>query len=76
MIRPGPLDAIGAAMEAAPGPAGLLNPVPAKRARLRLAQGDMSEAASWTQENGLGPGDEPDYLRELGHLVLGQLLMS
>ena len=72
----GALDAIGAALEAAPGPVGLLNPVPAQRAWLRLAQGDLAEAASWTQENGLGPGDEPDYLRELGHLVLGQLLLA
>ena len=72
----GALDAIGAATEAAPGPAGLLNPVPAQRAWLRLTQGDLAEAASWTQENGLGPGDEPDYLRELGHLVLGQLLLA
>ena len=72
----GALDAIGAAVEAAPGPGGLLNPVPAQRAWLRLAQGDLAEAVSWTQENGLGPGDEPDYLRELGHLVLSQLLLA
>ena len=72
----GALDAIGAAMQAAPGPGGLLNPVPAQRAWLQLAQGDLAEAARWTQENGLGPGDEPDYLRELGHLVLAQLLLA
>ena len=72
----GALDASGAAMEAAPGPVGLLNPVPAQRAWLRLAQGDLAEATSWTQENGLGPCDEPDYLRELGHLVLAQLLLA
>ena len=72
----GALDAIGAAVEAAPGPGGLLNPVPAQRAWLRLAQGDLATAERWTQENGLGPGDEPDYLRELGHLVLAQLLLA
>ena len=72
----GALDAIGAAMRAAPGPVGLLNPVPAQRAWLQLAQGDLAEAARWTQENGLGAGDEADYLRELGHLVLAQLLLA
>ena len=72
----GALDSIAAAMQAAPGPVGLLNPVPAQRAWLRLAQGDLAEAVSWTQENGLGPGDEPDYLRELGHVVLSQLLLA
>ena len=72
----GALDAIGAAMQAAPGPGGLLNPVPAQRAWLQLAQGDLAEAARWAQENGLGAGDEADYLRELGHLVLAQLLLA
>jgi LuxR family maltose regulon positive regulatory protein len=72
----GALDAIGAAMRAAPGPGGLLNPVPAQRAWLQLAQGDLAEAARWAQENGLGAGDEADYLRELGHLVLAQLLLA
>ena len=72
----GALNAIGAAMQAAPGPGGLLNPVPAQRAWLQLAQGDLAEAARWAQENGLGAGDEADYLRELGHLVLAQLLLA
>ena len=43
-------------MQAAPGPPGLLNPVPAQRARLLLAQGDLAGAARWTQENGLSRG--------------------
>jgi LuxR family transcriptional regulator, maltose regulon positive regulatory protein len=42
----------------------------------RLAQGDLAEAARWTQGNGLGAADEPDYLRELGHLVLARLLLA
>ena len=47
----GALEAIGEAGQAAPGPrAGLLNPVPAQRARLLLAQGDLAAAARWTQE--------------------------
>ena len=55
----GALAAIGEAGQAEPGPAGLLNPVPAQRARLLLAQGDLAGAARWTQECGLGPDDDP-----------------
>jgi LuxR family maltose regulon positive regulatory protein len=62
--------------QAAPGPAGLLNPVPARRARLLLAQGDQAAAARFAQDNGLGPDDEPDYARESGHLVLARLLLA
>ncbi len=57
------LDAIGEAMQAAPGRAGLLNPVPAQRARLLIAQGDLDGAARWTEETGLGADDEPVYAR-------------
>ena len=70
------LEAIGEAMQASPGPAGLLNPVPAQRARLLLAQGDLAEAARFPQENGLGPDDEPDYAREPGHLALARILLA
>ena len=62
----GALDAIGEAVQAAPGPPGLLNPVPAQRARLLLAQGDLAAAARWTKERGLDADDEPDYPREPG----------
>ena len=72
----GALEAISEAGQAAPGPAGLLNPVPARRARLLLAQGDLPAAARFPQENGLGPDDEPDYARESGHLVLARILLA
>ena len=72
----GALEAIGEAEQAAPGPAGLLNPVPAQRARLLLAQGDLAAAARWTEERGLGADDEPDYPREPGHLVLARVLLA
>ena len=68
--------AIGEAMQAAPGPPGLLNPVPAQRARLLLAQGDLSAAARWVQDCGLGADDEPDYPREQGHQVLARVLLA
>ena len=54
----GALEAITEAGQAAPGPAGLLNPVPARRARLLLAQGDLPAATRFAQDNGLGPDDE------------------
>ena len=72
----GALEAITEAGPASPGPAGLLNPVPAQRARLLLAQGDLPGAARFPQENGLGPDDEPDYARESGHLVLARILLA
>jgi ATP/maltotriose-dependent transcriptional regulator MalT len=74
----GALAAIGEAVQAAPGPAvaSLLNPVPAQRARLLLAQGDVAGAARWTHERGLGTGDEPDYPREPEYLVLARVLLA
>ncbi len=68
----GALAAITEADQASPGPAGLLNPAPAQRARLLLAQGNLPAAARFAQDNGLGPDDEPDYARESGHLGPGQ----
>jgi LuxR family maltose regulon positive regulatory protein len=72
----GALEAITAAEQASPGPAGLLNPVPAHRARLLLAHGDLAAAARFAQDNGLSTGDEPDYAREPGHLVLARILLA
>ena len=72
----GALEAIGEAMQAAPIPAGLLNPVPAQRARLLLAQGNLDAAARWTTDRGLAADDEPDYPRERGHLVLARVLLA
>jgi len=74
----GALEAMGEAERAAPGPAvaDLLNPVPAQRARLLLAQGDVAAAEHWTRERGLDAGDEPDYPKELGYLVLARVLLA
>ena len=74
----GALDTIGEAGRVAPGPAiaDLLNPVPAQRARLLLAQGDVAAAARWTHERGRGPDDEPMYPQELGDLVLARVLLA
>jgi LuxR family maltose regulon positive regulatory protein len=72
----GALTAIGEAGQASPGPPRLFNPVPAQRARLLLAQGDLDAASRWTRENGLGADDEPDYSSEQGHLVLARVLLA
>ena len=72
----GALEAITEAGQASPGPVGLLNPVPALRARLLLAQGNLPGAARFPQENGLRPDDEPQYARESGHLVLARVLLA
>jgi LuxR family maltose regulon positive regulatory protein len=72
----GALAAMDEAVLAAPGPPGLLNPVPAQRARLLLIQGGLSGAARWARETGLGVGDEPDHAREPGLLVLARVLLA
>ena len=72
----GALAAIGEAGRVSPGPPGLLNPVPAQRARLLLAQGDLAAAARWTEERGLGADDDADYPREPGYLVLARILLA
>jgi ATP/maltotriose-dependent transcriptional regulator MalT len=73
----GALEAMGEAERVAPGQAvGLLNPVPAQRARLLLAQGEVAAAARWTQERGLGAGDDAGYSREPEYLLLARVLLA
>jgi LuxR family maltose regulon positive regulatory protein len=76
--RAGAVAAMEEAERSAPSPAAanLLVPVPAQRARLLLAQGDVSFAARWAAEQGLSPDDEPSYLREQEYLVLVRLLLA
>lgn len=54
----------------------LHNPVPAERAHLLLAQGDVQEAVHWAEGRGLTEGDEPYYARELEYLLLVRILLS
>ena len=74
----GALEAMGLAELAAPGQdvTVLLNPVPAQRARLLLAQGDLAAAARWVQQRGLSPDGEPGYPREPEYLVLARVLLA
>ena len=74
-----PQGAANAMVEAgafAAGPAGLLNPVPAQRARLLLAQGDVDQAGRWAHDCGLDSDLQPVYPREPGQLVLARLLLA
>jgi len=74
----GALEAMGEAGQVAPSPdvTALLNPVPAQRARLLLAQGDRTAAARWTNQRGLRADDEPSYPREPEYLVLARVLLA
>jgi LuxR family maltose regulon positive regulatory protein len=76
--RAGALDAIGEAERAAPMSqvVDLLNPVPALRARLALAQGEVAEADRWAQASGLDPDDQPAYPREREYLTLARVLLA
>jgi LuxR family transcriptional regulator, maltose regulon positive regulatory protein len=74
----GALDALGEAerIHLSPVIVGLINPVPAERARLALAQDDLDTATRWTRTRGLGPDDEPGYPREHEYLVLARVLVA
>jgi LuxR family maltose regulon positive regulatory protein len=74
----GALDAIGQAerVQLSPVIVGLINPVPAERARLALAQGDVDAAARWAQASGLTATDELSYPREREYLVLVRVLLA
>jgi LuxR family transcriptional regulator, maltose regulon positive regulatory protein len=72
----GAREAMSEAAHAAPGPVGLVNPAPALRARLLLAQGDVAAGVRFVQENCLGPDDEPNFAREAGYLVLARVLLA
>ncbi|HEX2156965.1 MAG TPA: LuxR C-terminal-related transcriptional regulator, partial [Actinomycetes bacterium] len=76
--RAGALDALGEAerIQLSPVIVGLINPVPAQRARLALAQGDVDTAVRWVRAHGLGGSDEPSYPREREYLVLARVLLA
>ena len=74
----GAVKAMGEAGQAGLSPqvATLFNPVPAQRARLLLAQGDVDAAAQWTTAAGLSPADQPSYPLEGAYLVLARVLLA
>jgi len=67
---------MGEAERVAPSPSLADVVIPAHKARLLLAQGDVAAAARWAEERGLNPGDEPAYQREREQLVLARVLLA
>ena len=53
-----------------------VRPVPALRARLLVARGDLAAALSWVRESGVTADEEPGYLREYEHITLARVLLA
>jgi LuxR family transcriptional regulator, maltose regulon positive regulatory protein len=53
-----------------------IRPIPAVRARLAIAAGDLAAASEWAHDRGVTVGDEPCYLSEYEHLTLVRLLLA
>jgi LuxR family maltose regulon positive regulatory protein len=53
-----------------------IRPIAAMRTRVRIAAGDLSSAAGWAHDRGIGVGDDPDYLHEYEHLTLARLILA
>ena len=58
------------------GPVPNLRPIPALRARVWVAQGNLDNALAWARERTLSPYDELDYLHEFEHITLARLLLA
>jgi LuxR family maltose regulon positive regulatory protein len=52
-----------------------LQPIPALKARIWIAQGRLTQALEWMREQGLSP-DDLCYLREFEHLTLARILIA
>jgi LuxR family maltose regulon positive regulatory protein len=74
----GALEAIAEAehVQVSPAVVGLFNPVPARRARLLLAHGQVDAAARWAQDRGLGADDQPSYPRGREYLMVARVLLA
>jgi LuxR family maltose regulon positive regulatory protein len=53
-----------------------VQPIPAIRARLLLAQGMLDDARAWVRGQGLAVDDELSYLREFQHVTLARVLLA
>ena len=53
-----------------------VRPVPALRARVRVAQGELGEALGWARERDLSVEDDLSYLREFEHITLVRVLLA
>ena len=53
-----------------------VRPIAAMRARVQIAAGDLTAAASWAVERGVAVDEEAEYLREYDHLTLARLVLA
>lgn len=53
-----------------------VRPIPAAKARLRIAQGNLADAADWACEHNLTVADAPTYLLEFKQLTFARLLIA
>jgi LuxR family maltose regulon positive regulatory protein len=53
-----------------------VQPVPAMRARLLVAQGRLAEAVDWVSDQHLSPDDDLAYVREYEHVTLARILLA
>ena len=53
-----------------------VRPIPALRARLDLARGDLAAAEQWARDHDVTPDAATGYLREYEHLTLVRLLLA
>lgn len=51
-------------------------PIAARKARVRIAQGQLTAALAWVRERSLSVDDELSYLREFEHITLARLLIA
>ena len=53
-----------------------VRPIPAMRARIQIAAGELSSASMWAADRAVSVHDQPEYLREYEHLTLARLLLA
>ncbi|HEY5848815.1 MAG TPA: LuxR C-terminal-related transcriptional regulator [Microlunatus sp.] len=53
-----------------------VRPVPALRARVLAAQGNVAQALDWAREQSLSVDDNLSYLREFEHITLARVLLA
>jgi len=53
-----------------------VRPIPALRARMLAARGDVPTALEWAQQHGVRVDDELSYMHEYEHVTLAQVLLA
>jgi LuxR family maltose regulon positive regulatory protein len=53
-----------------------VHPAAALRARIWVAQGKLTEALIWAQDQGLTPDDHPSFIHEFEYMVLVRMLIA